>query len=275
MFNTKKNIYKSINKEIFKGFNRLYWFTYTKIKYFIITHFNKYKQKEFTISLLLPTRQRSKKFLRLVNSINNTCKFKKRLQILLLIDTDDNEKNLYKLITKKKKFKDLKFKIFIKDFDTHSKRNNFLAKKTNSEIIFPINDDMIFKSNFWDISIDNEFSKINGKPYCLWINSGQKYIYLHCDFPIINKQWFQKLGYVGSEFFKFWYLDTWICDLSRKSRRFLVSNSIKVHQYSENTYKEEIDNTHIKNLKNNIPQKDFIMWKKTEINRKLDSVKLL
>ena len=71
MFNTKKNIYKSINKEIFKGFSRLYWFTYTKIKYFIITHLNKYKQKKFTISLLLPTRQRSKKFLRLVNSIND------------------------------------------------------------------------------------------------------------------------------------------------------------------------------------------------------------
>ena len=83
------------------------------------------------------------------------------------------------------------------------------------------------------------------------------------------------LGYVGSEFFYFWYLDTWICDLSQKSKKFLVSPNIKLFQFSAHTLKEEVDSTHLKNIKDDIPNKDKIIWDKTEKNRLNDSKLLI
>ena len=168
----------------------------------------------------------------------------------------------------------MNIKIFIKNLPTHAKRNNFLADNSIGDIIFPINDDIVFKTKNWDDQIDKEFSKIDNIPYSLWINCGQKYNYLHCDFPLINREWFKKLGYVGSEFFKFWYLDTWICDLSLRSKKFLITNKIEVFQYSAHTIKDEVDNTHLKNLQNDVPQKDLITWQNTKKYRITDAKKL-
>lgn len=273
----KKTLYQSIKKDLIKGIRRLYWFSYTKSKYFFFSikkFFHNKQSNKLSISLLLPTRERSKKFIRLLNSINETCMFKERLNLLLLIDEDDKEINLYEEIIKKSNYNDLNIKIYIKTLETHAQRNNFLAMKSVDEIIFPINDDIIFKTSTWDLVIDDEFSKFGNQPYSLWIDSGLKYNYLHCDFPIINREWFNRLGYVGSEFFRFWFLDAWICDLSFRSKKFLITNKIKIFQFSAHTIKNEIDDTHLKNLKNDIPSDDFNTWNNTSKYRISDAKKL-
>tara|TARA_A100001011_G_C14251829_1_gene818245 strand:+ start:14 stop:850 length:837 start_codon:yes stop_codon:yes gene_type:complete len=272
-----RTIIQSIKKDIIKGYKRFFWFFYTKLKYFFYFDLNFRKStnnKEFKISLLLPSRERSKKFIRLLDSINKTCFIKNRLEILLLIDEDDNETDKYQSIILSEKYKKLDIKFFSKNFETHAIRNNFLAKNSTGEIIFPINDDMIFISNNWDKEIDKVFIKVSNQAYCLWVNSGLKYNHLHCDFPMVNRKWYEKLGYVGSEFFKFWYLDAWICDLSFKSKKFFITNKIKTFQFSAHTIKSEVDDTHLKNLKNNIPENDFITWHNTNKYRIKDAKKL-
>ncbi len=269
----KKNIYQSIKKDIRKGIRRLFWFFYTNIKYkFLTINFNDKKNlKEFKISILLPTRERSIKFKRMLDSLIRTCKNIYRIELLILLDEDDREFNKYEEILKDTKYKNLKSKIYVINLPSHAKRNNYLATKSTGEILFPFNDDVIFMSQNWDIEIDLEFSKIKNRPYSLWINSGQKYLYLHSDFPVVNRIWYEKLGYVGSEFFNFWYLDTWICDLGLRSKKFLISKKIKLYQYSANTINEEVDSTHLKNIKNDIPKKDEIIWLETENERKKDA----
>ena len=223
--------------------------------------------------MLCPTRERSLKFNRLLKSLKDNCFDLSRIELLLLLDENDKEIDRYKKIILDKNFK---ISLFIKNLRTHAERNNFLASKSTGKIIFPINDDMIFVSKNWDLKIDEEFSKIDSSiPYCLWIDSGKKYRYLHCDFPIINKLWYERLGYVGSEHFNFWYLDTWICDLSFKSGKFIVSDKIAVSQYSANTYENEVDNTYLKNIKDNIPGKDYQIWKNTDNDRYKDAKKLI
>ena len=273
----KKNIYQSIKKDIRKGIRRLFWFFYTNIKYkFLTINFNDKKNlKEFKISILLPTRERSIKFKRMLDSLIRTCKNIYRIELLILLDEDDREFNKYEEIIKDAKYKNLKSKIYIINLPSHAKRNNYLATKSTGEILFPFNDDVIFMSQNWDIEIDLEFSKIKNRPYSLWINSGQKYLYLHSDFPVVNRIWYEKLGYVGSEFFNFWYLDTWICDLGLRSKKFLISKKIKLYQYSANTINEEVDSTHLKNIKNDIPKKDEIIWLETENERKKDAKLLI
>ena len=274
--NKKRNIIQSINKDILKGFKRLYWYTYTAYKYNYLSFkfkINNKKKNNYKISLLCPTRERSLKFKRLLESLITKCFDLSRIELLILLDEDDKEIDEYNKIIKDSDFKISKF---IKNLKTHAERNNYLASKSTGQILFPINDDMIFISNKWDLSIDEEFSKVSDSvPYCLWIDSGKKYRYLHCDFPIINKLWYEKLGYVGSEHFNFWYLDTWICDLSFRSKKFIVSNKIEVSQLSANTYENEVDNTYLKNIKDNIPNKDYQIWKNTLNDRIIDAKKLV
>ena len=274
----KKSIYQSIKKDIFKGFKRLYFYTYTISKYYYLTlkfRYSKKQIKKYKISILLPTRERSKKFNRMLNTLINTCNDISRIEILLLIDEDDKETNLYKQILRDKIYEKLNIKIIIKDLKTHAIRNNFLAKMCNGEIIFPINDDMIFVSKKWDEVIDKEFSKnVQNRPFCLWIKSNVKYRYLHCDYPIINREWYNRLGYVGSENFNFWYLDTWICDLSILSGRYIVTPDITVDQLSANRFQKEIDDTHLRNINSDMGDKDLRIWNETKKER-LDHSKLL
>ena len=274
----ERPIIQSISKDFKKGFKRIKWFMYSFFKYHLLTiKFNLSKKEINTnkISLLLPSRERSKKLERMLTSLKTNCFDLNRIEILLLLDEDDKEIDNYKNLIKNN-FQNLNIKLIIKNLKSHAIRNNYLASISSGDILFPANDDMIFISKNWDYYIDTEFSKIDmSKPYCLWINSGKKYNYLHCDFPILNKSWYKKLGYIGSEFFNFWYLDTWICDLSFKSKKFLVTNKITVDQLSADTHENEVDNTFLKNKKDGIPEKDFLIWNKTENNRKEDANKLI
>ena len=280
MIKKKRTIFQSIKKDISKGLKRIFYFVFTKIKYHYITAkacFFKKEKKKFKISLLLPTRERSKKFERLLTSLVETCQDIYRIEILLLLDEDDKEISEYKNILSKDIFKSLKISFNIKNLKSHAIRNNYLAKISNGDIIFPINDDMIFFSKKWDVIIDYEFSKLNNdNPYCLWISSKNiKYNYLHSDYPIINRAWYKRLGYVGSEYFNFWYLDTWICDLSLRSGKFLVTTKIKVNQLSANTFDNEIDVTHLRNINSDKINKDLKIWNDTLYQRKKESLKLL
>jgi len=274
----KRNIFKKLIKKIIKGLRRIYWFNFTYLKYFYLSFKFKFSKKKIIkhkISLLLPSRERSKKFERMLKSLIITCKDLKRLELLLLIDTDDKDINEYKQIIKEYENK-LKINIFILDLQTHAKRNNYLAKNSSGDLIFPINDDIVFTSYEWDHWLDIEFSKNNfDNPFCVWIDAGNRYRYFHCDFPIVNRKWYEKLGYIGSEYFNFWYLDTWICELSRRSNIFLLTYNIIVKQFSAHSLKNEIDNTYLKNIESGDQGKDDIIWLNTQKQRIIDSKKLI
>ena len=57
-------------------------------------------------------------------------------------------------------------------------------------------------------------------------------------------------------------------------QKFLISKKIKLYQYSANTIKEEVDNTHLKNIKDDIPLKDKIIWNET-VEQRIKDAKLL
>lgn len=278
MIKKKRTIIQSAKKDFLKGLKRSYFFLYTILKYYFISlkalTFKKKKQI-FKISLLLPSRERSKKFKRLLLSLVKTCENLQRIEILILLDDDDKEIMDYKNIIRQDAFKSIKFNLIIKNLKTHAIRNNYLAKLCTGEIIFPINDDMIFITKKWDSVIDSEFSKIDMlNPFCLWIKSNIKYRYLHCDYPIINKSWYKRLGYVGSEHFNFWYLDTWICDLSMRSGQYLATPNIEVDQLSANRFIDEVDETHLRNINSDKEKKDYNIWIQTK-NERIKHAKLL
>ncbi len=271
----KRTIIQSIIKDLKKGFKRFYWYYFLLIKKFFL-NFKKYKYKKYNISILYPTRERSNKFSRMLLSMVENCAYPNRINIFLLFDTDEPQLDKYKDIINNDKYKKLNFKIFIKDLKNHAIRNNYLANLSNDEILFPVNDDIIFKSKNWDKYIDDEFSKIDmNNAYCLWTDTGQKYPYLHSDFPILNRAWFKKLGYLSAEIFNHWYFDTWICELAVRSKKFHTCSNIQIYQFSAHSIKSEIDATHLRNTKNDNAKKDKIIWNESLVTRINDSKKLM
>ena len=269
MAKNNRNLFESINKDILKGFKRIYWYNYLRLKKLLL-NLNSKELKRYNISILYPTRERPFKFNRMLNSLIDNCNDPSRINIMLLFDTDEPDLDKYKQVINDKLYKNLNFQIYIKDLKNHAIRNNYLAKISNDPILFPVNDDIIFKY------IDEEFSKINmNKPYCIWTDTGHKYSYFHSDFPVLNKAWYDKLGYLSSEIFNHWYFDTWICDLSIRSKKFHLSEDIKIYQYSAHSIKEEVDATHLRNTRNDNSSKDKLIWDESLPIRINDATKLI
>ena len=185
-------------------------------------------------------------------------------------ELDDYEKTL-KLLSKK----GIKIKKFFINLETHALRNNFLVKNSSGDIIFPINDDLILLSKNWDNIVDYEFSSINpSNPFCIWVNCDRKYKDLdYSAFPIINRYWYNLIGYIVPEYFKFWYLDWWICEVSRLSKKYFLSK-IFIHQFHAETYESEKDQTYIQNATQYNLDYDYNMWLKTKNYRIQDSIKI-
>ena len=272
-----KNFLKSILKEIKTSGKKLYWKSFFNISYlhksllFLIL-----KKKIVTnkISLLIPTRERVLKFDRFISSVIENTQNISRCEILVLIDIDDPEKHKYFELIDKLKEK-INIKIFNETLSTHAKRNNFLAKQSSGQILFPANDDMIFVTKSWDYLLDIEFSKnLKNKPFCVWVNSGNKYPYLFCHFPIINRSWYETLGYVGCELFHFWYLDTWICDLAKRSKQFIYASKIRFKEFNAQANIDEFDNTYLRNIADNKLEKDIEIWEKSIYQRINEANKL-
>ena len=272
----KLNKILRLKKEIIKAYLLIYYYFEVRVLKLFLFSFKKtkntYKNK---ISLLCPSKNRSLKFQRMSKSLIEKTNNPTRIELLICFDQKEKEIDLYD-----KHISDLInngfiVKKFFENLNTHAKRNNFLANKSDGHIIFPINDDLIILTSKWDNLIDKEFSKINdNEPLCLWINCDRKYKNLdYSAFPVINRNWYNLIGYIVPEYFKFWYLDWWICEVSRLSKKYFLSK-IFIHQFHAETYEAEKDKTYMQNATQYNLDYDYNMWLKTKNNRIKDSIKI-
>ena len=272
----KLNKFLRVKKEIIKAYFLIYYYFEVRVLKLFLFSFKKTKKTyKHKISLLCPSKNRSLKFQRMSKSLIEKTSDPSRIEILICFDQKEKEIDLYN-----KHISDLIndgfiVKKFFENLNTHAKRNNFLANKSDGHIIFPINDDLIILTSNWDNIIDKEFSKINdNEPLCLWINCDRKYKNLdYSAFPVINRYWYNLIGYIVPEYFKFWYLDWWICEVSRLSKKYFLSK-IFIHQFHAETYEAEKDQTYIQNATQYNLDYDYNMWLKTKNYRIQDSIKI-
>ena len=270
----KRTLFQSIKKDILKGFSRIKWLAITNFNYYIRKIFFKRQISYQTISLLIPSKQRVQKLNRLIESLKTNTNNLSRLHILILIDENEKDKQEY-LDYVEKLNKSLNIMLFIKDEATHNKRNNYLASKIESDLYFPMNDDVVFIMKNWDLYIDEISSFIpKNKPYSIWNKTDRKYPYLHSDFPIVNNLWYKKLGYIGN-LHLFGYIDTWICELGKLTKMFIVSKKKFIdHLNVENSeYSAEKDKTYHDLMV--YQSNDYNNWVETKKIRIEDAKKLL
>ena len=272
----KLNKFQRFKKEIIKGYLLIYYYFEVRFLKFLLFSLKKRRHTHKNkISLICPSKNRSLKFQRMSKSLIEKTNDPKRIELLICFDQIEKEIHLYDKHISDLINKGFVVKKFFENLNTHAKRNNFLATKSKGQIIFPINDDLIIISNKWDSIIDEEFSKNNeDDPLCIWINCDRKYKNLdYSAFPVINRKWYVLLGYVVPEYFKFWYLDWWICEVSRLSKKYFLSK-VCIHQYHAETYIEEKDTTYLQNATQSNLDYDYNMWLKTKYFRLQDSTKI-
>jgi hypothetical protein len=272
----KNNIFLRISKELKNFTKKLYWKFYLDLKYLFYTFFYKKKQIKKNISLLCITRERTTGFERLIKNIIKKTKDTSRIEFLFLIDHDDKLKKKYINLLKKYK-KHFTLKIYInRVIKLNSERINFLAEKSKGDILFSVSDDMIIETKNWDSLIDLESSKFrDNSPYCLWPSvDANKYKFLHCAFPIISKKWFDILKYHSYPKFYHFYADTWICELSKLSGKFLLLKKFFIKTFHPETNKKYADKTYFRLRKNSKNYDDKIVFYKHEYIRKMHAKKL-
>lgn len=270
----KLKLLPRIRKEVFKGFSRIKWILISNLIYYCRKNFKKKNKIKNKIAILVPSKQRIVKLQRFIDSLINNTSDINRIYIEILIDEDELQKNEYINYINNLK-KNFNINLHIKNEKTHNLRNNYLASKINCDLYFPLNDDVIFILKNWDDYIDDINCYIpKDKPFSIWTKASTKYPYLHSEFPIVNYSWYKKLGYIGN-YHLFGYIDTWICELGKISKKFIIAKTKFIeHLNVEIKGSRDIKDKTYHDLM--ISQKDDLdLWQKTKNIRLEDSKKLL
>ena len=217
------------------------------------------------ISILVPTRERPDRFKTMLDSLFNTVKNKDDVEILFCVDMDDTE------ITKYAPFKSDKVHMYVMEPQVISKSWNIIAKEAKGDILVMGNDDQVYVTPNWDAVLLREAAKYPDKIYCLWFNdniNGAK----HCAFPMISRRWYETLGYFVPELFLFHYNDTWVYDIAKRIERAKYLGHVTVEHWHYGRDHSLYDKTYNKHRKE--PEKDKVVFEKTEDVRKAEAAKL-
>lgn len=138
-----------------------------------------FNSKRSKISLLLPTRRRVPRLEAFLESVFQTATFANRVEIILGVDNDDSESlafeydklNVIKTVAPRCGMGEL---------------NSRCLSKSNGDVMILVNDDIIVKTQGWDIRVDELHQIHEDKIYLGYFNDGLKGKKM-CTFPIISK----------------------------------------------------------------------------------------
>jgi len=232
------------------------------------------------LGILTPSRQRPGRLDSFIRSVHTFASNKNRVYTCSYIDNDDPRIEAYKSYYDQRS-------LFKNDFictgppQSVSKSWNILIEKVTEldiDVVIMGNDDMLYRTNNWDVLLEKEIEKYPDQIYCMWFEdmiNGPN----HCAFPIVSYKWIKTLGYYtpGHLPFKFLYNDTWIFDLGKRVNRcHFIPNVVNEHLHFT-VNKSSVDETTKRNrgaqgFDARIDDKS--LFEQTVINREQDAKKL-
>jgi hypothetical protein len=165
------------------------------------------------ISLLVPSRERLNLKLTLISSIITTVSDINNIELIFGIDEDDPTKDVvYKIAAAIPfvKIVDIKNE---KKFIGINKIWNLLVPHAKGDILGYIGDDMIFKTQNWDVEILNEFNDTNlpaDKIKLVHCYDGVRNFDEICVNAFLHKKYTEVIGYLCREEFLINWSDQWL-----------------------------------------------------------------
>jgi hypothetical protein len=225
---------------------------------------------EIDISILIPTKKRIFNIKNVIHTIFITANQKEKIEIIFYVDSDDNEsqnhidsynnKNIRWVTTQKK--------VLFSDMW------NYCYKDSKGKYLMLCGDDVTFQTANWDMVVKEIFLSYKDRivyvvPYDGHANGN---LGVH---GFLSKEWINVVGYFTPPYFSYWYVDTWIDEISRKINRFHYLPEIKIiHNHWESPNRTFIDNLYIEN-KNKVNQQLHDLWNEKATERAEQVNKLL
>ena len=199
------------------------------------------------ISLLIPTRNRTKSLRRLFDSIKETCNSTGNLEVLLRIDEDDIE--TIRFIEEYSKNSKLLIRTVIgkrgKGYVDMHKKMNELCQISNGKFLFFFADDVQFMTRNWDEKILATYNSMYSDNI-FWIRTS------HMEegnpwatFFVITRDWYNVTGHFGTCY----HQDTEFNYVAKHvGREIFIKDIVVVHHRADSktgTVDGEIDQTHV------------------------------
>lgn len=173
-----------------------------------------------TFSLMVPTRHRIDCISKLIESLDSTIRNGSLVELLIVYDNDDNETDAFLSSLPKYKFSIRTFKVerslnFSRDY------YNFLTKQACGKFFWALNDDVIFKTEGWDVLLANmaeQFLKNKKDRICyigVYDNTDKSYHRAngYTCFPILSREYVNVIGTFFFECTRTWGADGTLWDL--------------------------------------------------------------
>lgn len=185
-------------------------------------------KEQIFFSIIVPSRGRPNRLKLFINSIIQTCYDQRNFEIIVGLDEDDNHN--YDCINFKK---NISTSIGPQN-RTMGKITLDCIKKSNGKYLFLCNDDVIFCTKNWDITLKEILVSIPNKPILAYPNDGIKKESL-CTFPIFEKKLLTDNPYFLPEDFRGSCIDLHIFDIFKGFRKganiFYISQVICKHNH--------------------------------------------
>ena len=175
-----------------------------------VDHPQEDEDSKLIIGIVTPSRQRSQKAEAQMESFLSRAEHPERVRFFYYIDEDDQQLEDYRIIARKDNTTLLVGKP--NDVSEGFNKLGLQAQEIGCDIIVMGNDDAQCKTLDWDSKLQQIFLK-NGKglPKCVLLGGNSKEAFA---FPAVSKEWISRVGHYSPGFFRFFFHDKWIYDIS-------------------------------------------------------------
>jgi len=171
------------------------------------------------ISLLVPSRGRPERLIQMMASAYAlSSKPFPPLQFCIGLDKDDPAFSTYeKMLDEVSNYLNIAYHISDKQMSAPAHLNAMATTIASGELIFALGDDVLFRTQDWDVSINALWDYYSDNILIAYCNDGRNRA--KCEHFILHSDWIRETGYICPPYFRHFCVDAWVEDIARKINR--------------------------------------------------------
>lgn len=226
------------------------------------------------ISILVPTRNRPHNIKRLCQSILDTTSNISNIEICFYIDDDDVlSLKTIELFSSNINIQCIEGETAKTGRTSMSFMENTLQKIATGPIFMYAADDIVFRTNGWDLRIVEEFEKIPDKIALIYAPDGFQMGEIPlCTHGFLHKNWIDTIGYMFPSQFDVSHQDTWLTEVSELLKRRICLKDVYIEHIHPAAGKAPWDDTYLSKREAFGGEKNLFLQSQSD---RMDNVKKL
>ena len=197
------------------------------------------KLSSVDISILVPSRGRPDKLIRMIDSALDKAANDKRIEFCVWIDDDDFS---YDSLLKSRL--DIPIKVLRGPRALLNMMYNALLIIAEGNYLMWVGDDTQFRTDSWDLKMIQEVEKFQDRIGVVYANDLGKYKQIWANVGMVHRNWIRTFGYLFSPHMRDNGGDGWITDVARQVNRCTYLDEVIIEHMQHRQGKSEIDATY-------------------------------